>query len=161
MVFTGTYDHTIDAKSRLAIPSEIRSQIQREAGTGEGDTVYLYVTLGEGKSLSVYTEKGFEKRAEDLDNSQMDPDRLLEYERLFFSVAQRVELDKQGRIRVPEQLLRRTGLGSEVVLLGVKDHIEVRDRATWYAYLEPKLQQEGDALANPRRAMRPDRGIGA
>ena len=154
MVFTGTYEHSIDAKKRLAIPSEIRSQIQRATGVGEGDPIYLYVLLGDGGFLSLYTEEAFERRAAELDQSELDAEELLEYERLLFSLAKRVEVDKQGRIRLPDHLLKRTGLEADVVLLGVKDHLEVRDRQAWLDHLEAVLSRRPDMLMNPRRAMR-------
>lgn len=154
MVFTGTYEHAIDTKNRLAIPAEIRGQIQRSVGAGEDDAVYLFVTLGEGQTLALYTEEAFEQRAAELDESQLDADELLAYERLLFSLARRVEIDKQGRIRLPDNLLKRTGLPSDVVLLGVKDHLEIRDRAAWRKHVEQIIRQQPDILMNPRRAMR-------
>ena len=153
LIFTGTYEHAIDSKNRLAIPSSIRYQIQRVAGAGEGDAVFLYVALGEGRTLCLYTEEGFEQRANDLDQSELDSDQLLMYERLFFSLAKRVELDRQGRVRLPDDLLRRSKLGRRVVLLGVKDHMEIRDR-DWHEYVDQALKQDALATMNPRRAMR-------
>ncbi len=154
MVFTGTYEHSIDAKNRLAIPSKVRSQIQRAVGAGKDDALSLVVTLGEGGCLCLYTEPNFEKRAEQLDESPLDADELLAYERLLFSLAETVEIDKQGRARLPETLLRRTELGSDVVLIGVKDHLEVRDRQSWLAHVEEQLRNNPSVLMNPRRAMR-------
>jgi MraZ protein len=156
LVFTGTYEHAIDAKNRLAIPAEIRAQIQREAGTGEGEPVHLYVTLTEGQALALYPERAFEQRARELDDSALEADQLLNYERLLFSLARRVEIDKQGRVRLPENLMQRTSLNGDVVLLGVKDHLEVRDRESWQQYVEQMLAQNPDLLMNPRRAMRKD-----
>jgi len=154
LVFTGTYEHSIDSKNRLAIPSDIRHQIQRQMGAAEGDAIYLYVTLGEDQALALYTEGGFEQRARELDDSALDPAELLAYERLLFSMARRVEVDKQGRVRLPETLLKQTGLGSEVVLLGVKDHLEVRDREHWMDHVQRIMQERPQMLMNPRRAMR-------
>ncbi len=154
MVFTGTYEHSIDSKNRLAIPSDIRHQIQRQMGAAEGDAIFLYVTLGEDQALALYTEEGFEQRARELDNSQLDAADLLAYERLLFSLARRVELDKQGRVRLPENLLKQSGLPAEVVLLGVKDHLEVRDREQWDDHVRQILQDRPQMLMNPRRAMR-------
>ncbi len=153
MVFTGTYEHTIDAKNRLAIPSELRQQVIGARKPKSEEPVYLYVTPGEGQALCLYTEEGFEKRASDLDQSLLDSERLLEYERLLFSLANRVEIDAQGRVRLPENLLQMTGLKGEVVLLGVKDHMEIRDRAAWKQRLAELLQQQSSWLMNPRRAM--------
>ncbi|MEX0654084.1 MAG: hypothetical protein WD534_13545 [Phycisphaeraceae bacterium] len=154
MVFTGTYEHAIDKKNRLAIPADIRGQIQRAVGAAEGDTVYLYVTLGDDQALSLYTEDGFEQRARELDDSELNAGDLLAYERLLFSLARRVELDRQGRVRLPDNLLKQAGLGSEVVLLGVKDHLEVRDRESWNEYVQQMLKSQPQVLMNPRRAMR-------
>ncbi len=154
MVFTGTYDHTIDTKNRLAIPAEVRTRIKRSAGMDDDGSVFLYVTLAKDGTLCLYTEKGYEQRADELDHSEMDPDELLEYERIFYSLSKSVEFDKQGRVTLPSNLLERAGLGSEVVLIGVKDHLEVRDRKAWYGHLERKLKDQPDILMNPRLAMR-------
>lgn len=154
LVFTGTYDHTIDAKHRLAIPSEIRSQIRKAQDDRQGQDLHLFVTLGEGQALCLYTEKEFEKRAEQLDDSDRTAEEVLAYETLFYSLARRVELDKTGRVRLPENLLSMTGLGPEVVLLGVKDHLEIRDRAVWRTHVEQALAADPKVLMNPRRAMR-------
>lgn len=153
LLFTGSYEHTIDAKCRLAVPADIRALLRQKRLADEA--ILLYVTLGEGQALCLYTEQDFERRAEELDRSELDPDDLLGYERLMFSLAQRVELDKQGRIRLPDNLLKISGLQSEVVLLGVKDHLEIHDRSIWRAHLEKMLASEPQFLRmNPRRAMR-------
>ena len=154
MVFTGTYEHAIDAKNRLAIPAEIRNQIQRATGGGKGDVVNLVVTLSGSDCLALYTEAAFEQRAAELDDSPLDADELLAYERLLFSLAKRVEIDKQGRVRLPDNLLKRAQLASDVVLLGVKDHLEIRDRQTWQDHVEQMLTSHPGVLMNPRQAMR-------
>ena len=109
--------------------------------------------LGEGQALCLYTESGFEQRAAELDHSELEPDQLLAYERLMFSLARRVEVDKQGRIRLPENLLKMAKLGSEIVLIGVKDHLEIRDRETWQTHVQQMLMSQPQILMNPRRAM--------
>ena len=158
MVFTGTYEHSIDSKNRLAIPSEIRGQVAKAAaGRSPKNEIHLYVTLGEGQALCLYTEEDFEKRAAELDHSELEPQDLLAYERLMYSLARRVELDKQGRVRLPENLLALSRLGADVVLMGVKDHLEIRDRQTWQAHVQQKLAQEPHLLVNPRQAMRKTR----
>lgn len=154
MVLTGTFEHTIDAKHRVAIPAEMRGQIQRAAGQTDDEPIRLYVTLGEEGTLVLYTEQEFSKRAEQLDDADMDDDELLRYERLIFSLARSVETDRQGRIRLPEQLLQYVELDSEVVLIGVKDHIEIRNRASWTDEVSQLLKNRPDLVMNPRRAMR-------
>lgn len=119
-----------------------------------GEAVYWYVTLGEETgTLSLYTEDVFEQRAAELEQSELEREELLEYERLMFSLAQRVEMDKQGRIRIPENLWKLSGLGPDVMLLGVKDHLEVRDRGQWTAVLN-RVREERSGVMNPRQAMK-------
>lgn len=167
VVFTGTFEHTIDAKNRLAIPSEIRSELQSASGSkhitpgnesqppSEAPSLYVYVILGEGQSLSLYSPEVFEQRADQLDASPADTDELLTYERVLFSLAKRVELDKQGRIVLPENLLQMSKLGKEVVLIGAKDHVEIRDRQVWQEQVRQLLEQNPKLLSNPRRFIRP------
>jgi len=159
LVFTGTHDHTIDKKNRLAIPAHVRAKIKREAGKPKhsDDPVLLYVTLDEDETLCLYTEIGYEKRAEELDHSLIDAEELIEYENYFYAMTQEVEIDKQGRITLPADLLERSGLNSDVVLIGAKDHLQVRDRKTWYEKLDRVLKERPEIFRNPRLAMRPRR----
>jgi len=154
VIFVGTFEHTIDAKNRLAIPSDIRAQLQGSTEKQRADPCFLYVTIGEGQALCFYTEQGFEQRAQELDSSELDPDQLLAYERLMFSLARRVEVDKQGRVRLPDNLLTMSKLGSDVVLIGVKDHLEIRDRQAWHEHVQQMLELQPQVFMNPRRAMR-------
>ncbi|MEM6393025.1 MAG: hypothetical protein AAF797_09655 [Planctomycetota bacterium] len=156
MVFTGTYEHAIDAKHRLAVPSELRRQVQRQGGLGEGDPVVLYATVGGEGVLLLYTEDVFARLADELNASDMEPEELAAYEELFYTQSRPTELDKQGRVRLPAELLEQTGLSGEVVVLGVKDHIEVRDRGAWRRRLEElRAKRAGMSLTmNPRWAMR-------
>jgi len=190
VVFTGAFEHAIDAKNRIAVPAEIRalllpsaraarptspsgggagpddtaasdssdSEGGRGGAAGEVDRVPLYVTLLEGlDGLAIYTETQFHKRAEQLEESELDADEVLEYELALYTQTRRVEMDKQGRIRLPAELLDLTPLESEVVLLGVKDHLEIRDRATWKARMTEMLAKRR-LLGNPRRKLRRKRG---
>ncbi|MDX1682511.1 MAG: hypothetical protein R3336_05285 [Phycisphaeraceae bacterium] len=154
MVFTGTYEHAIDAKNRIAIPAEIRSLRSRMESVADDEPVGWFVTLGEQQSLCLYTEQSFGQRAAELDNSELDAEELLTYERLFFSLARRVEMDKSGRVRLPDQLMQMVELDSEVVLIGVKDHLEIRDRTQWQDHLKEVLGDQAGAMMNPRRAMK-------
>jgi len=150
LVFTGTYEHAIDAKHRLAIPSDIRRDLQRGLGTGEGDAVVLYCVLGGPDVLCLYTEPGYQRLAEELRESEVDPEQLLDYEELFYANSKRIEMDSAGRVRLPEHLLKQTGLSGEVVIAGAGDHLKIRDRAAWQARMENILKDRPNMLVNPR-----------
>lgn len=157
MIFTGTYEHAIDSKGRLAIPAGIRGQIQRGAGVVEGQSVQLFVVPGDdGQHLCVYTQDVFEKRAGELEQSSMAPEELLAYEEIFHASTRQVELDTQGRVQMPKDLLEQAGLGSEVVILGVKDHLKVRDRKAWEIKKQALFQKNPGILMNPRMATKKD-----
>lgn len=150
MVFTGTYEHAIDAKHRLAIPSDIRRELQRGLGTSEGDTVVLYCVLGGTDALCLYTEPGYQRLADELRHSDIDPVELLDYEEVFYANSKRIEMDSAGRVRLPENLLKQTGLSGEIVLAGAGDHLKIRDRAAWASRLDSVLKDRPNLLVNPR-----------
>ena len=72
MVFTGTFEHAIDAKQRVAIPSKVRAQVQRTLGLADGDPMVWVVTLGDDGCLALYTADGFNDLAEALRASDLE-----------------------------------------------------------------------------------------
>ena len=150
MLFVGTYEHSIDAKNRLAIPSDIRDTLEKAKRNS-----VLYAVILEGPTLCLYTEEDFDKRSNQLDDSQRPPQEVLLYEQMFYSLAQRLELDKQGRVRLPERLTTLAKLERDVVIIGVKDHLQVHDRTQWQSRMAQMLEDRPDLLMNPRLVMQP------
>jgi MraZ protein len=152
--FTGTYQYSIDGKGRVAIPAEIRQQIVHASQGNPVGPSFLYVTLGPNKNLCLYTDAEFQRLAESLDNSTMEPELLQQFEEMFFSNARRVEVDSQGRVLIPDQLLKDTGLTEgKVALLGVKDHLEIYELEAWKKRREETLAKNPGIL-DPRKASR-------
>src|SRR5262245_14871461 len=99
MLLTGTYARSMDDKLRLAIPKPLRDLLQgADAGNG------LYVAPGTDGSLALYTEEAFARLAERLAGASPAGQDVRTFSRLFYARAQRVELDRQGRIRIPMEL---------------------------------------------------------
>jgi hypothetical protein len=98
VLFVGTHEHTIDAKQRLAIPSEYRKPrpSDRDDAKGAGEPQIFFAALGEEKTLTLYTEQGFADRARELESSDRPPEEVLLYEKLLYANAARMELDKQA-----------------------------------------------------------------
>ncbi|MBT5381976.1 MAG: cell division protein [Phycisphaerae bacterium] len=148
MLFTGEYEHTIDAKSRLAIPAEVRAGLEADQhGTA------FYVAPGSTDTLWLWPERLFEQMAAASEASLLPDEDLLEFEELLYSQASRVEMDKSGRIRIPERLLTQASLGSSVMLLGVKDHLELRDPERWARQRDEKLAKQSEIMMRARRAL--------
>lgn len=126
-IFTGQYDRTIDDKNRLQIPSQLRSRVNPEQD-GDG----LYVTLGEHRgTLSIFTERAFEQVAARIETEFMPGAESRTFELQFYGLAAFLDVDKQGRILLPDRLRKKARLGEEVFLIGQKYRIDVWNRAEY------------------------------
>ena len=140
MLLTGTFSRALDDKLRVAIPKRLRDAF----GVPPGGT--LYVAPGTDESLALYTEESFARLADRL--AQVSPTRhdVRVFTRLFYARAQRVEIDRQGRVRIPPELAQLAALENDVVLLGVQDHLELWSAQRWQTYLTDK-QSHYDEVA--------------
>lgn len=127
MLLTGTYPRTLDEKHRLVLPSRIREQL--------GETKQLFVAQGLDQCLWVYDPPGLEKLSEKLDQVPATDAEARTFRRLFFAQMEAVDLDKNGRILLPDRLIQFARLERDVILLGVRDHLELWDAARWNEYL--------------------------
>jgi MraZ protein len=141
MLLTGTYKRSIDDKQRIAIPKKIRDQLAASAQPN-----LLYVAPGTDGSLVLYTEESFSRLGEQLAEGSPTGQDVRAFSRLFYSQAESLELDSQGRVRIPPELWQLANLGKEAVLVGVRDHLELWDANRWQAYLIEK-QSHYDELA--------------
>jgi MraZ protein len=143
----GEYYHAIDAKSRLTIPAKLREFMSRsEEGYALVTTQLVAVQLFDG-ILYLYTPQVYEQIAPQFGAELEVNADVRNYKRLRFGLAQEVEVDRLGRVLIPDPLLKRCGLGRDVVILGVENHIEVWPRDRWDGFVEEQLKQH-DALAS-------------
>jgi len=143
-MFLGEHEHTLDEKNRLTLPARFRESFP------DG----LVVTRGMDGCLYVYARSDWEhlvaSRLADLDLLSRD-DRMMQ--RYFFSAAAEASPDRQGRIMLPAALVEHGGLGREVVVAGVHDHLEIWNRATWRALIkdvEGRAEDVAERLAAKR-----------
>jgi len=123
--FTGQYDRTIDDKNRIQLPSQLRSAIDPER-----DGAGLYVTLGEDQgTLSIFTERGFEELAGRIETEFIPGPDSAKFELQFYGLASHVDIDKQGRFVLPDRLVKKARLGTDVFLVGRKHRIDLWNRA--------------------------------
>lgn len=135
VLFTGQYEHTIDAKNRLAIPSDIRSRWSEKLhGT------CWYATPVKPGLIRLYTEKAYEERASATPKTFTPDEDESDLQVSFFAFSERLEIDSAGRVRFPDGLLESVSLTPEVILVGAGDRLEVRDRATWHAERAERLK---------------------
>ncbi len=125
-MFMGEFVHTIDEKGRLTIPSRLRE------GLGER----FIVTRGLDQCLYVYPPDEWEVMEKKLKNLPFTRADARALKRLLFSGAVEVERDKQNRILITQNLREYAKLASEVVIIGVSDHVEIWSQEAWKEYSE-------------------------
>jgi MraZ protein len=118
----GEHEHTLDDKNRITLPAKFRAAFA--AG--------VVVTRGMDGCLYAYRQEDWDKlvdsRLAGLDPLSKEGRRM---QRFFFSGAAEAELDKQGRVMIPAALIEHAGLGRNIVVAGVRDHLELWDGAAW------------------------------
>lgn len=140
MLLTGTFRRAVDEKLRVAVPKPIREALGSLAKKA------LYVTPGTDGSLAIYTEDALAELANRLAHASPNAQDVRAFSRLFYARATSVELDSQGRVRIPPDLAELAGLGKEAVLVGVRDHLELWDQSRWEQYVAQR-QNEYDQIA--------------
>jgi MraZ protein len=144
-MFIGTYEHTIDEKSRLTLPARFRDAL--------GDGVVL--ARGLDRNVAVYPRETWkvsvETRIAALDPLSREARELRTF---FFSGAAEAGLDRQGRILVPAVLTRHAGLEREVVVAGNYDHLQLWNPGAWEQHLhavEGSAEHAAERLAASSR----------
>lgn len=130
--------HTLDEKKRLVLPRRVREQL--------GDISKLYVGQGQDQCLGLYSPAAMETVAAKIDEAPATNKEVLTFRRLFFANMEAVDVDRAGRILVPERLMQFAGLKHEVILIGVRDHLEMWDASRWREY-ETRNAARFDAVA--------------
>jgi len=120
----GQYQHTIDSKKRLALPSKFRGELGGK----------VIITKGVEKCLIVYTEKEFAIMSEKLSNLTISQPEARSFARTMLASAMEVNLDKLGRILVPDYLKRYAGLNKNIVICGLSNRLEIWDSENWDAW---------------------------
>ena len=120
-MFMSEYNHTVDTKGRLIVPSKFREQLGDE----------FVVTKGMDGCLFVYANEDWSAFEQKLTSLPLINKEARKFARFFLAGAAQVEVDKQGRILLPANLREFAGLEKDVVLVGVGSRIEIWSRENW------------------------------
>jgi MraZ protein len=126
-MFIGEYEHSIDIKGRVSFPSKFRDVL------GE----IFYMTKGLDSSIFVFPKAEWEIFEEKLKGLPLTNNNARAFVRMFFSGAQEISFDKQGRIVIPQGLRNHANLESDAYIIGVGTRIEIWDKKTWDEYTSP------------------------
>lgn len=148
MLYTGSYRRALDDKLRLPFPRPLRE--------GPANEARFYLTPGIDGCLAVYPEPAFAAIAERLAASSPGVRETREYSRLFFSQAAGVTPDTQWRLRISPELAAWSRLAGDVMIVGVRDHIEIWAVDRWDEFVsrcDPHYDQLAEAaLMGPSAA---------
>ena len=137
----GTHSYQLDPKGRVSLPARFREAF--------ADGVWL--TIGQDGCLFVFPRVEWERRSDEVASSPLSDADGRAYSRLFFGSSDEAKLDGQGRVTIPQRLRDAVGINKDVVVLGVRDRMEIWDRETYERYADPYAgaYQAGDL--DPRR----------
>ena len=146
MVFYGEFDISIDPKNRIVIPAEVRREI-----VPKRDGEQFFIVVGINRRAWLYPDLAYKKMVANELPSKLAPDnQVLKFDSLNFAMARKVEPDKQWRISIPPEMIRRTKMQKEITLVGVRNHLEMWDRAEWKEYIDKLLDERAAALEEPK-----------
>ena len=133
-MFIGEYNHNLDEKGRLAVPVKFRSELKKGAVVTKGlDGCLFFYTIDEWKIL-----------AEKLSNLPISQSNTRAFARLMLAGAMDVQLDKQGRIVLPDYLRKYAKLTKKIVIGGLYNRLEIWDEETWKKYKSKTEKESGD-----------------
>lgn len=139
VMFMGEYNHTVDPKGRLIVPSKFREQLGNE----------FVVTKGLDGCLFVYTMEEWHNVEEKFRSVSGASKDARKFSRFFFAGAASVELDKQGRMLLPPVLREYANIQKDVVLAGVLNRVEIWDKDRWLenTYDEGEMDDVAEHMA--------------
>jgi MraZ protein len=135
-MFLGQYQHSIDNKGRLTIPARFRELLAAEGA---------YITRGFDHNLMVLTLPTFNQISRRVSRISMTDSEARLLKRLIFSNAELVEVDRAGRILIPQFLRETVGLDGEAVIVGVGDYFEIWSPELWAGQTAQLQDAEADA----------------
>ena len=123
-MFIGEYEHTVDVKGRIIMPSKLRENIGEK----------FIITKGLDKCLFAYSKSEWANFEEKLKTLPLTNKNARDFVRFFLSGAVECEIDKQGRFLVPANLRTYANIDKEIVIIGVGTRLEIWNKESWNNY---------------------------
>ncbi|MBF0521655.1 MAG: division/cell wall cluster transcriptional repressor MraZ [Candidatus Omnitrophica bacterium] len=127
-MFYGEYQHNIDNKGRLILPSRVR-EVCKEAGIER-----FFLTQGLDKCIFMFSESEWKAHEQKFKSMPFTKQQNRSFNRMFFSRAVDIVPDKQGRFIIPQFLKDYAVIEREVIIIGVSNRMEIWDRKKWQEF---------------------------
>jgi len=145
LIFRGTFEHALDAKHRLTVPSKFRAAL---AG-GVVLAASHEVSEGSPRCVSIWTPDSYEAfTTQTLDGLNPLSPRARELKRFFFNSSFDIELDSANRLMIPQPLMRYASLDKDLIVTGSGECIEVWNRDAYDGYREDVLTRIPEIAAS-------------
>src|SRR5580765_4336698 len=143
MFFTGSHELTLDPKNRLSIPAPIRSSLD---ATEDGTNFYLVPGKQETllTTLYLFPERFFQRFADEQYRAQKPGKAQEDWELIYFAHATLLEVDKQGRVLLPQWAVDKAGLKKHVTMTGARNRLVLWDRDVCQKYMEQNWYRQPD-----------------
>ena len=128
----------------MLIPSAIRNAIIPERDAS------VFVILGQNNRIWLYPDKYYEELVKQERPELLPADASLDFDHLTFSMAHKVQVDKQCRVLLPDLLMKYTATENAVTVIGSRDHVEIWNRADYFAHLDD-LRQRRKEISDAKR----------
>ncbi len=132
-MFYGEYEHTLDSKGRLIIPSKYREVLKKHR------IETCVITRGLDRCLFVFSASEWKKQEKKFKDMPFTKQEARQFNRLYFSGACEAQCDKQGRMLIPQYLKSYADIKEHVMFVGVSDRIEIWAREKWQNYFDTSL----------------------
>jgi MraZ protein len=145
LAFRGTFDHALDAKNRLTVPSKFRAAL----ANGVVVAASPEVSAGAPRSIAIWTPDAYDQfTASTLHGLSPFEPKARELKRFFFNSSVDTELDSAGRVMIPPFLMNYAGLTKNVVVTGSGECLEVWDHDLYGRYRDDVLTRIPDIAAS-------------
>ncbi len=134
-MFIGRYYHTLEANGRMSLPKTFRDQAEQ-----------WIVTRGLDGGLFVFKQEEFEERLRELNERTFTVKSNRDFIRLMTNEAQSLTSDENGRVQLPEYLIKFAKLSKNLVVVGSYGWLEIWDRDSYHAYLS-QLESQAETIA--------------
>jgi MraZ protein len=138
----GEYTHNLDKKDRFVLPAKFRDKAEVL------EKKKFYMTRGLEGCLFLFSEDVWKSFEEKLKAVSFTKHEGRSFNRLYFSGAQEIEIDSQGRIFIPAYLKEFAQIKREIIIVGVADRIEIWDKERWQRFYQENKKKFEDAAEN-------------
>ncbi|MDR0765110.1 MAG: hypothetical protein LBE65_05930 [Synergistaceae bacterium] len=126
MSFKGAFEHKLDSKGRIVVPSCFREEL--------GERIVI-TSMGK-KYVSVYSEENWQAVVDRIEEDALKTLNGSDARRVVMSLSFSVEVDSTGRILLPEKMRSDVGIAQDVFIIGNNKKIEIWDSARWHKFIE-------------------------